>query len=216
MSHVHYHSQSSARRFGGRSEDYGALHAWFDATKIAWCDSRHRALRHHQSGIAWAVLRFGERLQTSDGNWVGTEEVCRQHLLEDCGYVPTLRDWFREWDPPSWSFQGPDLVRLSLRLGCPERTLRSVADYLLHPPLAETPDQPDAPLALRCHSFGAFEAEVVLGSVLRNPEGRQVPTRVVAEQIIADVCGARVPCVSDWLSRLPKRRWMNPGYRGQT
>lgn len=30
MTHAYYHAQSSARTFGGVSEDYLAIHKWFD------------------------------------------------------------------------------------------------------------------------------------------------------------------------------------------
>jgi hypothetical protein len=46
MTHTIFHAQSSVHRFGGKLEDYLAIHNWLDATKETFCDFRHRALRH--------------------------------------------------------------------------------------------------------------------------------------------------------------------------
>jgi hypothetical protein len=51
MSHPHYHSKSSARRFGGVASDYHELHEWFDQVKAHLPDVRHRAVLHSSFGI---------------------------------------------------------------------------------------------------------------------------------------------------------------------
>ena len=51
MAHPLKHAQSSARKFGGRAEDYLPIHNWFDESKAFLADFRHRALRHHTEGI---------------------------------------------------------------------------------------------------------------------------------------------------------------------
>ena len=51
MAHPLKHAQSSARKFGGRAEDYLPIHNWFDESKAFLGDFRHRALRHHAEGI---------------------------------------------------------------------------------------------------------------------------------------------------------------------
>jgi hypothetical protein len=47
MAHPLQHAQSSTRKFGGKPEDYVAIHTWFDCSKAYLADFRHRALRHH-------------------------------------------------------------------------------------------------------------------------------------------------------------------------
>ncbi len=47
MAHPFKHAESSARKFGGKAEDYLAIHNWFDESKSFFTDFRHRALRHH-------------------------------------------------------------------------------------------------------------------------------------------------------------------------
>src|SRR5258706_477765 len=44
MTHPNFHAISSAKKFGGRPEDYLHIHQWLDATKETFADFRHRAL----------------------------------------------------------------------------------------------------------------------------------------------------------------------------
>lgn len=93
MSHPWHHAESSARRHGGKPEDYHALHAWFDASKEFIANFRHRALRHHAQGIFEAERVFGPTIENSDGRHVPTRLLGEQHVREDCGRIPTLADW---------------------------------------------------------------------------------------------------------------------------
>jgi len=60
MAHPLKHAQNSARKFGGKPEDYLPIHSWFDESKAFLADFRHRALRHHAEGIflPWHALPF--------------------------------------------------------------------------------------------------------------------------------------------------------------
>lgn len=103
MSHVLYHAQSSAKRFGGVPEDYMDLHNWFDETKAHMADFRHRALRHHSQGIFEAERVFGITLK----NGVPTRLVGEQHVREDCGgRIPSIADWLENLMPRSWMNRG--------------------------------------------------------------------------------------------------------------
>jgi hypothetical protein len=66
--------------------------------------------------------------------------------------------------------------------------------------------------ALRHHSQGVYEAERVFGRTIRNSDGKQIPTRYIAEWHIKEDCGGVVPSVSDWLSRIRLEPWMSRGY----
>ena len=70
MAHPLKHAESSARRFGGKSEDYLSIHNWFDESKSFFTDFRHRALRHHAEGIFLAERIFGITIVNSDGELV--------------------------------------------------------------------------------------------------------------------------------------------------
>lgn len=67
--------------------------------------------------------------------------------------------------------------------------------------------------ALRHHSQGIFEAERLFGTTIRNSDGKEVPTRLVAEQHIKEDLG-RVPTLADWLSAIGNPdipKWMTRG-----
>jgi hypothetical protein len=103
MTHAYYHAQSSARTFGGVPEDYLAIHNWFDETKEAFCDFRHRALRHHAEGIFEAERLFGVTVQNTAGKAVPVRYIGEQHVLEDCGgRIPSLCEWLSRIQPEPW------------------------------------------------------------------------------------------------------------------
>src|SRR5271170_772234 len=95
MAHPFKHAESSARRFGGKSEDYLAIHNWFDESKSFFTDFRHRALRHHAEGIFLAERIFGVTIVNSDGE---------RHVKEDLGRIPTVQDWLSQISPQRWMY----------------------------------------------------------------------------------------------------------------
>lgn len=98
----YHHAVSSVRRFGGSVEDFLPLHNWFDASKAALGDFRHRALRHHTFGIFEAEKLFGVLTTCQDGTIVPTRLIAEQHVIEDCGYLPTVQDWLGGLPPKPW------------------------------------------------------------------------------------------------------------------
>jgi hypothetical protein len=107
MTHPLFHAQSSVCRFGGKPEDYQAIHDWLDATKETFCDFRHRALRHHSQGVFEAERLFGGAIRNSDGRLVPTGYIAEQHIKEDCGgIVPSVLDWLSRIRPKTWMSRG--------------------------------------------------------------------------------------------------------------
>ena len=102
MAHPLKHAQSSARRFGGKAEDYLPIHNWFDESKAFLADFRHRALRHHAEGIFLAEKLFGVAITNSDGNLVPVRYVGEQHVKEDLGRIPSAQDWLSQITPQRW------------------------------------------------------------------------------------------------------------------
>lgn len=102
MAHPHHHAEASARRFGGRPEDYIAVHSWFDASKAHIATPAHRALRHHTAGIFEAEAVFGTVITTGTGRAVPTRFIGEQHVLEDCRRIPTPADWLRNLVIEPW------------------------------------------------------------------------------------------------------------------
>lgn len=106
MANCWHHSISSARKFGGKPEDYQKIHLWFDQSKGHIADHRHRALLHHSAGIMLAEQVFGPYIVNSDGKQVPTRFIGEQHVKEDLGYIPTLVDWIRQIPVESWMRKG--------------------------------------------------------------------------------------------------------------
>jgi hypothetical protein len=106
MAHPWHHSLSSARKWGGKPEDYLPLHNWFDASKESMCDFRHRALRHHAQGIFEAEREFGPTITNSDGKRIPTRILAEQHVREDLGRIPTLADWLKCIKAEPWMHRG--------------------------------------------------------------------------------------------------------------
>jgi hypothetical protein len=96
------HARSSARRFGGRPEDYLAIHERIDSTKMAHAEVTHRCVFHSAFGIFLIEQLFGRTLTNSDGKEVFVRDVAEQHVLEDLGFIPSLSDWLREMPARPW------------------------------------------------------------------------------------------------------------------
>ena len=105
MSHPLYHAISSAKKHGGKPEDYLPLHNWFDETKAHFPDMRHRALRHHAEGIFWAEKEFGVFIINSNGKMVPTRVLGEQHIMEDIGFIPTIKDYLSEMKQVNWMYK---------------------------------------------------------------------------------------------------------------
>lgn len=101
-----HHALSSAKKFGGKPQDYIAIHEWFDCTKQYTGDFTHRAMRHHAAGIQWCIDEFGDSIR-ADGKDVPTKLIAEQHVEEDCGFIPTIQDWLAplKKDPPKWALK---------------------------------------------------------------------------------------------------------------
>lgn len=105
MSHPLHHSISSAKKHGGTPEDYLPIHNWFDETKMHYPDMRHRALRHHAEGIFWCEKEFGVYIINSDGKKVPTRVIGEQHIIEDIGYIPTIKDYLDNMTMAGWMYK---------------------------------------------------------------------------------------------------------------
>jgi hypothetical protein len=104
MPHPLEHARSSAKKFGGKPEDYLPIHNWFDESKAYLADFRHRALRHHTEGIFLAEKIFGVAVENSDGKLVPVRYLGEQHVKEDLGRIPTTADWLSQIQPQRWMY----------------------------------------------------------------------------------------------------------------
>ncbi len=107
MTHPWYHAVRSAELFGGLPEDYLPIHNWFDESKAFLPDLRHRALRHHAEGIFLCEKLFDITIETNCGKKVPTRIVAEQHILDDLGWIPTVKDWFINLELQPWMTRTP-------------------------------------------------------------------------------------------------------------
>lgn len=103
------HAKSSAKKFGGEPDDYIDIHDWFDSTKAAMADVRHRAVLHNAFGIYLAEQVFGHFITNSAGKEVSVRDVGEQHVLEDLGRIPSIQDWLVGLEIQGW--MGPERDR---------------------------------------------------------------------------------------------------------
>lgn len=74
------------------------LENWFDDTKELTGNWTHRALRHSSHGIQEAVRLFGDTIivgKLEKTRHVALRPVAEQHVIEDCGFIPTVQDWLK-------------------------------------------------------------------------------------------------------------------------
>lgn len=96
------HARNSARRHGGVPADYQAIHDFFDSTKAALPDMRHRALLHSAFGIFLLERVFGTTITNSDGKQVCVRDLGEEHVIEDLGFIPTVERWLSGLPMQPW------------------------------------------------------------------------------------------------------------------
>jgi hypothetical protein len=95
------HARLSARRRGGVPDDYVAVHALIDSTKMLCSDNRHRILHTFWAVQEVVIPVFGHTLHNSDGREVDIKDLCeKDHLLPDFQhrFIPTLGDFVAAMD----------------------------------------------------------------------------------------------------------------------
>lgn len=97
-----HHSKSSVKKWGGEVEDYLTIHHWFDESKKGLAFVTHRAMRHHSEGIGWCIDNFGAYIEISTGKRIPVRYIAEQHIKEDCGWIPTMKDWLKHMQPADW------------------------------------------------------------------------------------------------------------------
>ena len=110
------HAASSARRYGGKMEDYFPLHDFMDNSKGAIADNRHRALTHNSWFISTVIEKIhmpehgwhGPVLINSQGRSVSTRQLAEDHILEDFGgkFIPAASDYLQELEVRDWMNNG--------------------------------------------------------------------------------------------------------------
>ena len=120
MSKPWVHAKNSAKKFGGKPEDYLPIHNLMDSSKGTIGDNRHRCLTHN----SWFISAdgpleriFGVIIKNSDGKDISVRDIGEQHILEDFGmrFIPTPQDYLQEMEMKSWMNNSKDSVPASFR-----------------------------------------------------------------------------------------------------
>lgn len=96
------HGVISAKKFGGKPEDYQHIHDFIDSSKAHIADIRHRALLHSSFGIYLCEMVFGINIKNSDGDLVSVRDIAEEHVIEDLGRIPTVQDWLGNMTIQTW------------------------------------------------------------------------------------------------------------------
>ena len=98
------HAESSAKKFGGKAEDYLKIHDLIDSAKASIPDCRHRTVFHSSFGVYIVEQIFGTYITNSDGKKVYTRNIAEQHIIECLGFIPTLQDYIKNMTIEPWMY----------------------------------------------------------------------------------------------------------------
>ena len=115
-----FHAKISAKRFGGKPQDYYEIHDWFDQCKAHIPDARHRMILHNAFGIYLCEQVFGMTIINSSGKEIVVRDIAEQHVTDDLHHIPTLADVFKDVAVPA------DVARYALRLVVSRKDLEIV------------------------------------------------------------------------------------------
>lgn len=103
------HSENSAKRYGGKPEDYLDIHELMDSSKAAYSTNAHRILTHNSWFVVTILPKvFGHKRKNSDGKWYNVKDVGEFHILEDfrMKFIPTVQDYIEDMGVPQWVNNG--------------------------------------------------------------------------------------------------------------
>jgi len=218
------HARISAHRYGGRWQDWIAIHDWIDRSKMIFPSMQHRMFLHSDFG-EWLIIRIhGESIEAEDGTVISTRDLFRDHQVEDLGRVVTLAEWLREIDAGYWmrrrkpprqleQIREEPAKGLAARWGGVPDNYLALIDFF-DKPREFAPDNPDAAGMITHNSFGTFLAEELLGTVIALTEtndSRQFPqiisTRSAAEDLVYARTGS-IPPAGNLAAHTRLKLWM--------
>ena len=103
------HSKSSVKRWGGKVEDYIAIHELIDSPKATMNNNTSRALTHN-TWFAYTIIPkiFGYNIINSNNRSVDTIDIAMLHIAEDfrMKFVPTPQDYLKNMKVEAWMCNG--------------------------------------------------------------------------------------------------------------
>jgi hypothetical protein len=109
MANPMIHARSSVKRWGGKVEDYIAIHELIDSPKATMNNNTSRFLTHN-TWFAYNIIPkvFGYNIVNSEGRSVDTVDIAMLHILEDfrMRFVPTPQDYLKHMEVQAWMCNG--------------------------------------------------------------------------------------------------------------
>ena len=103
------HSKSSVKRWGGKVEDYLAIHELIDSPKATMNNNSSRCLTHN-TWFAYTIVPkiFGYNITNSSGKSVDVVDIAMLHIAEDfrMKFVPTPQDYLKHLVVQDWFNNG--------------------------------------------------------------------------------------------------------------
>jgi hypothetical protein len=125
MANPEIHSKSSVKRWGGKIEDYIAIHELIDSPKATMNNNSSRALTHN-TWFAYTIIPkiFGYNITNSSGKSVDTIDIAMLHIAEDfrMKFVPTPQDYLKHMQVQPWfnngvkDIENPEATRVAEEL----------------------------------------------------------------------------------------------------
>lgn len=103
------HSQSSKKRWGGKVEDYIAIHELLDSPKATMNNNTSRMLTHNIWFCYHIIPKiFGYNITNSDGKSIDTVDIAMLHVAEDfrMKFIPTAQDYLKHMEVQAWMCNG--------------------------------------------------------------------------------------------------------------
>ena len=103
------HAKSSVKRWGGKVEDYIAIHELLDSPKATMNNNTSRMLTHNTWFVYYIIPKiFGYNITNSDGKSVDTVDIAMLHVAEDfrMKFVPTVQDYLKHMEVQPWMCNG--------------------------------------------------------------------------------------------------------------
>ena len=210
MAHPWHHALLSARRHGGRPEDYLDIHAWFDYTKSHIPDCRHRLFLHNSWGIFVAERILGATFtRISDGQTVPLRPLLERHVQEDFGQIPTLAACLEQIAPES------EEGALTIYAQCQASVQTWGGTWTDYQPIHHFLDWPREHMAdgrqrrVFHNTWGLAMIQQAFGLAYQRPsDGVALDVQAVAEQHIRLECEGSIPTLEACLDGIVLQRWM--------
>lgn len=109
MPKPHKHADADVVRWGGKREDYEAIHDLMDSSKQCCADNRHRVATHNIWFVHNILPRiFGSTIINSSGREVSVKDIGEYHLNDDFRgrFIPTLQDYIENMEMKDWMNNG--------------------------------------------------------------------------------------------------------------